>query len=50
MEKYEELIEAAEHELGLASQVTEQKGAAYYFNRAQVLAMLAMAEATAKGK
>jgi hypothetical protein len=50
MATYEEYIEAAEKELGMAAQVTEQKGASYYFQRAQVLAMLAMAAAEGKGK
>jgi hypothetical protein len=42
----QEFAEMAEKELQMAAQVTEQKGATYYFQRAQVLAMLAMATAT----
>lgn len=44
--KTEEFIQATLRELDLASNVTEQKGANYYFQRAQVMAMLAVARAT----
>lgn len=46
----DEYAELAEKELQMASQVTEQKGTAYYFQRAQVYAMLAMARATTDKK